>query len=270
MAETTHRIRSGRAQLSAEVAGQGDPVVFLHAAVFDRTMWRAQVDAVAATHLAIAYDRRSFGGTVAEPEDHSPVADLLAIIDALAPGQPATLVACSQGGRIALDFALAHPSRTRALVLIAPSISGAPEPVLSPPITALVAEAAAAEAARNWDRVSALKAQLWLDGPLQREGRISGELRRMFLQKNTAALLAQPVGASLDTAPAFPRLGEISAPALVISGDLDFPHIQERSRLIATMMPHASGAAIAETAHLPSLERPDEVTRLIAGFLARL
>ena len=270
MMSSTIWIHSGRAQLAAELAGHGDPVVFLHAAVFDRTMWRAQLDAVAATHLAIAYDRRGFGETRTETEDHSPVADLLAVLDALAPGRPATLVACSQGGRIALDFALLHPSRLRALVLIAPSVSGAPEPVYPPPIEPLLTRLAAAEAARDWDRVSAIKVHLWLDGPLQREGRITGELRASFLQKNLAALRAPAVGANLDTAPAFPRLAEITAPSRIIWGGSDFPHIQERSRLIAATLPNGSGCAIAEAAHLPSLERPQEVTRLITDFLACL
>ncbi|MGJ4996021.1 alpha/beta fold hydrolase [Bradyrhizobium sp. HKCCYLS3077] len=264
------RIISGRAKLATLVAGRGEPVVFLHAAVFDHTMWLAQIDDIAATHTAIAYDRRGFGETVAEIEDHSPVADLLAVIDALAPGRPATLVACSQGGKIALDFALAQPSRTRALVLIAPSISGAPEPVYPPAITALLRDVAAAEAARDWDRVSMLKAHLWLDGPLAPNGRVSGELRDMFLQKNAAALRAAPVGASLDVTPAFPRLGEITAPALVIWGDLDFPHIQERSRLLAATTPNAAGHGITGVAHLPSLEQPAEVTGLITRFLATL
>ena len=269
MTETARFITSGRAKLATEIAGQGEPVVFLHAAVFDRTMWRSQIDGIAATRTAIAYDRRGFGETITEDEDHSPVANLLAVIDALADGRPATLVACSQGGRIALDFALRHPSHTRALVLIAPSVSGAPEPVYPPEIAALMAALAAAEAARDWNRVSAIKAHLWVDGPLQREGRVSGELRQMFLEKNAAALRAPAIGANLDVAPAFPRLGEIAAPSLVIWGDLDFPHIQERSRLIARIMPNGSGHEIAGTAHLPSLERPHEVTSLIEEFLAR-
>src|SRR3546814_14940726 len=62
----THQITSGRARLAVEVAGNGDPVVFLHAAVCDSRMWDAQLDAVGATHKAIAYDRRGFGKTVAE------------------------------------------------------------------------------------------------------------------------------------------------------------------------------------------------------------
>jgi len=270
MTDDTRRIVSGCARLATETAGRGEPVVFLHAAVFDRTMWRAQIDGLAATHSVIAYDRRGFGETVADAEDHSPVADLLAVIDACAGARPATLVACSQGGRIALDFALRHPSRTRALVLIAPSVSGAPEPAYPPAIAAVMASLAAAQAAHDWDRVSAIKAHLWLDGPLQREGRVSGELRETFLQKNAATRHPPPIGVNLDTASAFPRLADIAAPSLVIWGDFDFPHIQERSRLLAATMPNGSGHELTGAAHLPSLERPQEVTRLVAGFLAGL
>src|SRR5205814_1594946 len=82
--------------------GVGDPVVFLHAAVCDSRMWRAQLDAVGASNKAIAYDRRGFGETHAAKEDFSSVADLLAVIDAVGNGAPAILVGCSQGGRVAL------------------------------------------------------------------------------------------------------------------------------------------------------------------------
>lgn len=264
----THQIISGRARLATNIVGDGQPVVFLHAAVFDRTMWRAQVDGISATHMAIAYDRRGFGETAAEKEDHSQVADLLAVINTVT-GAPAILVACSQGGRIALDFALRHPSRVRALVLIAPSVSGAPEPAYPPAVARLMAQLADAEAAADWDLVSAIKAHLWLDGPLQLEGRVSAELRRLFIDKNALALRAPPLGTNLDVAPAFPRLRDISAPSLVIWGEFDFPHIQERSRRMAATMPNGSGRELTGTAHLPSLEQPAAVTALIAEFLAR-
>jgi pimeloyl-ACP methyl ester carboxylesterase len=132
------QIPSGQASLAATVVGHGDPVVFLHAAVCDSRMWRAQLDAVGTSHKAIAYDRRGFGETRAEKEDFSAVADLLAVIDAAANGAPAILVGCSQGGRVALDTALLHPSYVRALVLIAPGVSGAPEPIYPPGIERLM------------------------------------------------------------------------------------------------------------------------------------
>jgi pimeloyl-ACP methyl ester carboxylesterase len=124
---TTHFITSGKATLSAEAVGGGDPVIFLHAGVADSRMWRAQMQVVGATHRAISYDRRGFGATRAQREDYSAVADLEAVADALGGGAPAILVGCSQGGRVAIDAALAHPSRARGLVLIAPAVSGAPD-----------------------------------------------------------------------------------------------------------------------------------------------
>lgn len=265
-----HRIISGRATLAVDVAGNGDPVVFLHANIADSRMWRAQLDAVGASSMAIAYDRRGFGGTRAEKEDFSAVADLMAVIDATAKGRPAILVGCSQGGRIAIDAALRHPSSVRGLVLISPTVTGAPEPVLSAEIKTLLAEQKKAEEAGDLDRVNAIKARLWLDGPLEPEGRVGGEARQLFFDMNAIALRSPPVGSDIDIAPdAFQRLGEITVPSLVICGDLDFPHIQDRCRRIAPMMPNGSHHGLAGAAHLPSLDRPAEVTSLIAAFINR-
>lgn len=127
-------ISSGRAQLHADSAGSGAPVVLLHAGVADRRMWRDQVDALAAASFhATAYDRRGFGDSLHAEESYSQVGDLLAVLDHVAPGQAAILVGCSQGGKIAIDFALAHAARVRALVLVAPAISGAPQPAAYAP-----------------------------------------------------------------------------------------------------------------------------------------
>ncbi|HTJ98975.1 MAG TPA: alpha/beta hydrolase [Bordetella sp.] len=264
-----HRILSGRAQLAADVAGSGDPVVFLHAVVGDRRMWHAQLDAVAGTHKAIAYDRRGFGETRAEKEDFSAVADLMAVIDALAGDTPAILVGCSQGGRIALDAALQHPSRIRALVLIAPSISGAPDVVQPPEIQALLDQQTAAQDSGDVDRLNAIRARLWLDGPLAPEGRVSGARRQLFLDMNATALRSPPVGANIDSVPAYQRLGEIRVPTLMMWGNLDFPHIQERSRHVAGMMQNATAREVPGAAHLPSLELPKDVADLVADFAQR-
>ncbi|MEH2587505.1 alpha/beta fold hydrolase [Bradyrhizobium sp. AZCC 1721] len=264
---SNHQIASGQARLAATVVGHGDPVVFLHAAVCDSRMWRAQLDALGASNKAIAYDRRGFGETRAEKEDFSAVADLLAVIDAVGNGAPTILVGCSQGGRVALDTALLHPSYVRALVLIAPAVSGAPEPIYPSEIEGLMAKLKDAERAGDLDRVNAIKAHLWLDGPLQPEERVTGEARRLFLDMNAIALRSPSAGSNLDVVPTFHRLREISAPSLVIWGDLDFPHIQERSRHIATTMLKGAGHMLTGTAHLPSLERPTEITGLVAEFI---
>lgn len=267
---SNHRIASGRATLATEIVGRGDPVVFLHAAIADRRMWRAQLDGIGASNKGIAYDRRGFGETVAEKEDFSAVADLLAVMGALTTGTPAILVGCSQGGRIAIDAALQHPSCVRGLVLISPTVTGAPEPAYPPAIKDLMAQLKAAEQAGDLDRVNAMKARLFLDGPSAPEGRVTGQARQLFLEMNGIALRSPPIGSDVDVAPtAFQRLGEISVPTLVICGDLDLPHIQERCRQIAPMMANGSHHVLPGTAHLPSLDRPAEITGLLAEFINR-
>ncbi|MGV2909788.1 hypothetical protein [Achromobacter sp. AGC25] len=45
------QIQAGRAMLAAEVMGRGDPVIFLHPAICDRRMWRAQMEVTGTAHL---------------------------------------------------------------------------------------------------------------------------------------------------------------------------------------------------------------------------
>jgi pimeloyl-ACP methyl ester carboxylesterase len=267
---TQIQIASGRAMLATQVVGEGRPVVFLHANVCDSRMWHRQMEAVGADNMAIAYDRRGFGETRTTKENFSAVADLMAVINAVAKDQPAILVGCSHGGKIAIDAALQHPSQVSGLVLIAPSVGGAPEPVHPPEIQQMLARQRATEDLGDLDQVNAIKAHLWLDGPLAREERVAGKPRQLFLDMNGIALRSPPVGSNLDLAPAFGRLGEITAPALVMWGDLDFPHIQDRCRRVAKMMPKGSAQEIAGVAHLPGLEQPALITGPLMSFLQRV
>ena len=92
-------------------------------------------------------------------------------------------------------------------------------------------------------------------------------MRSLFLDMNGIALRAQPPGPVVRPAPAWPRLGRIAVPTLVVWGDLDFPHVQANARHLVAAIPGARGQVIAGVAHLPSLERPTELGRLMLDFL---
>jgi len=267
---TALEIPSGQATIAAEAAGSGAPVVLLHAGVADRRMWRPQVEALAAARpgfRALAYDRRGFGDTLHADGHYSQVGDLVAVLDVFAPGQPAVLVGCSQGGRIAIDAALEHPDRVRALVLVAPAISGAPPPTSLPAaIEAWNARVEAAEARGDLGTVNRLEAHAWLDGPLAPEGRVGGTARALFLTMNEIALRSERRGVEIESPPAFTRLSAVAAPTLLIWGDLDFPHVIERCRRVAAQVPCARAEPMAGTAHLPSLEQPERFNELFVAF----
>src|SRR5688572_8450151 len=109
--------------------GAGPTIVLLHAGVCDRRCWR-EVGArlAAAGREVVAYDRRGFGDVPPADGPFRHVDDVLAVLDAVSPDAPAWLVGSSMGGGVALDAAVEAPDRVAGLVLIAPAVSGDPEP----------------------------------------------------------------------------------------------------------------------------------------------
>ena len=263
-----HPVRSGDTEIAVESAGKGAPVVLLHAGVADRRMWRCELDVLArAGFHACSYDRRGFGDTLHVDQTWSHVGDLAAVLDAFAPGKPAILVGCSQGGRIAIDLALAQPKRVAGLMLVAPAVSGAPEPgPLPAAIQAWVDRVERAEAGNDVDAINLLEAHAWLDGPLAPEGRVGGPTRTLFLSMNEIALRAEERGMRVDPAPAYDRVHQIECPTLVAWGDLDFPGVIDNCLHLAGAMKNARRHVFVNAAHLPNLEQPDEFGRLLVDF----
>ncbi len=264
----TFKIKTDNAQLTIECSGEGKPLIFLHAGVADRRMWHDQIAELKVDHFVVAYDRRGFGETAAIDEAFSHVEDLREVFDQLGIAT-ASLVGCSQGGRIAIDFTLAYPQRVTALVLIAPAISGAPAPEAFPPVIQAHLEALdEAEAANDLARVNAIEANLWLDGPTSTAGRVGDTLRRLFLDMNGIALSMPEFTKEIEPSSAYARLADLSLPTLVVWGKLDFPHIKKRCQYLVDNLPAALGKEISETAHLPNLERPERINRLLRDFLS--
>jgi len=269
MQATLEFVTVDRTRIAAEWAGDGQAIVFLHANVADRRMWRHQLNAVSTRYRGIAFDRRGFGDTGMADESYSQTGDLFAVLDQLAgSGKPAILVGCSRGGSIAIDAALAAPERIAALVLVAPGISGAPA---ATPVAAVQRLLDAIESARksgDLDAVNRLQAALWLDGALAEEGRVSGPARDLFLAMNAIALAAPPLGRAIEPEEAWDRLDQITVPVRILCGNLDIPHIQARCEQLAAALPNGRLEMLSGAAHLPSLEQPEHFTERLLAILA--
>jgi pimeloyl-ACP methyl ester carboxylesterase len=117
---------------------------------------------------------------------------------------------------------------------------------------------------------------MWVDGPHRQPADVDpalrsrvAEMQRRALEVQVAAYAdpeSQPAEDALDP-PASSRLVEVSAPTLVLVGDLDQPDIICAAGRIAAEIPEARHTVIEGTAHVPNLERPDQVSELLRGFL---
>jgi pimeloyl-ACP methyl ester carboxylesterase len=262
-------IQNAGATLRGEAWGDGACAIFLHAGVADRRMWRSTLAALSGSHLGVAYDRRGFGETSAPDEVFRHIDDLDCVVRHFGCERP-ILIGSSQGGRVAIDYALAHPGQVAALILVAPALTGAPMLETYPPeIAGLLAELDAAETEGDLERINAIEAHMWLDGPLSLRNRIAGDIRHLFLDMNGKALRHAPLTLEQPCPSAVERLHSITAPVFVIWGGRDFPHIQQRSQWLANTIPGAQSLIMDGCAHLPNLEQPARFNAAIQAFLAR-
>ncbi|HTN62965.1 MAG TPA: alpha/beta hydrolase [Devosia sp.] len=256
----------GGAVLKGIEAGEGVPVVFLHAGVCDKRMWLSQMEAVSAVGFhAIAYDRRGYGETVAADAPFSHLADLVALLDEL-DIHAAVLVGCSMGGGLAVDFALAFPGRVIGLALLATSISGAPWDATQAEQQLEMAEEDAWERGDR-DMLNKVQAHQWLDGPRAANGRVGGAARTLFLDMNAMAL-SKPALTQAEKSPdAWARVDAITAPTLLVVGDEDFTCLIDRHEHLSEELDNAFAVVLEGVAHIASIERPDLVNPLLLQFL---
>jgi len=242
-------------------AGSGSAVVLLHSGVCDRRMWGPQVAALRGSHRVVTPDLRGFGETALPPGPFSYAEDVVALLDHLDLDR-AAVVGSSFGGRIALEVAASRPERVGSLLLLCPAYRG-----LEPTATARSfgeREDAFLEAG-DLDAAVELNIATWLGPEASTQTRdLVCMMQRHAFEVQIAAEAGDdvPRPESVEVDPA-----RISAPAVVVSGDLDMDHFRNVARHLAETIPAARPVTLPWAAHLPSLERPDETSRLIIDWL---
>jgi pimeloyl-ACP methyl ester carboxylesterase len=115
-----------------DTGGNLAPVVLAHGVLMDHEMFAPQVDALASRYRIITWDARCHGETETsdDPFTYWDLAeDLRGLLDHL-DIERAVIGGMSQGGFVALRFALEHPERVTALILLSTQAGAeAPEKV---------------------------------------------------------------------------------------------------------------------------------------------
>ena len=118
-----HYFHTGRSSLPGVPPdlSRGELLLFIHGAGSNGNTWHRQLSAFGATHSPLAFDfpgHGRSGGTESLKSIEAYRDWLAAFMDALHL-RPSVLIGRSMGGAVAMAYALAHPQRVRALVLVA-------------------------------------------------------------------------------------------------------------------------------------------------------
>jgi 3-oxoadipate enol-lactonase len=234
-------------------------VLLLHAGIADRRMWEPQVAALeAAGHRPLASDLPGFGDAALEPGTFSYVDHAASLLEA-----PAAVVGCSFGGRIALELATTRPDLVERLVLIG---AGLGSWRWSESAQAGFAEEEEAIERGELAAAAAQQARMWLAAETTPEVRALTEAMTLRSYEQQMPMEDQVTVVWPEVA-ADTRLGEIGAPTLVVVGTEDLDDIKAVAEKLAAEIPGARLTTIDGAGHLPSLERPDELNRLLLDFL---
>lgn len=221
-------------QLNYVEKGAGDALLLLHGNGENLNYFEHQIDFFAASHRVLALDTRGHG---ASPRGDAPFTirqfaeDLRAFMDARGI-QRAHILGFSDGGNIALSFALKYPQRVRKLIL-------------------------------NGANLDPRGVKLHVQLPIV----LGYHMARLFAAKHPDARRRMELLGLMVNEPRFaPQdLHRLNLPVLVIAGTRDM--IREgHTRLIAESLTDARLRLIPGN-HFVANQNPEEFNRVVADFL---
>lgn len=273
----------GGIEVHHKVAGPDDApgVVLLHHFFGNVATWRHVQRALSDSHRVASFDRPGFGLTErprrhawngANPYTRGSSARLtVGLLDELGMDQ-AVLVGSSAGGTVALETYARSPERVRALVLVAPAVTGDVGPpaflrpmLRSPRLRRLgprILRRAAGEI--TLERV----AGSWSDPSRATADDVDAYTRPLRVDGWDVGyweLFAAEPPPDLST-----LLPRIDVPTLVVTGDDDTVVPPQLSRRAAAAIPGAAYVELPGCGHTPQEECPEAFEEAVRDFLRRL
>jgi pimeloyl-ACP methyl ester carboxylesterase len=242
-----------------DTGGDGVPIVLLHANTGTSQSWDVQAAAFAAQgYRVVAFDRRGWGRSVADPatgpQPGSVADDLDALADHLKLGR-FHLVGTAGGGFVAIDYAAWRPERLRSLI-VAASTGQFSEPEMRD-ITARIEIPEIRRQAAVYREV----------GPSYRGADPDGTQRWIAIEEHARqqGAPAQP----LRTPNTFAKLEAVTMPVLVMAADADLLAPPALMRRWAAHLKSYEWAAVADSGHAIAWERPEAFNEAVLGFVRR-
>ena len=260
------KARVNGVELAYEIRGAGEPLVMIHGAQGDQTMFAGLAAAYSNHFRVLTFDQRGSGLSEKPDMDYSiaMLADDTAALMDYAGIPAAHVIGVSMGGMIAQEFAIRYPRKVGSLVLGCTTPGGPQAIRIGGPAMAAAysTEAMSAEA-----RGRALAEAAFTRGYIERHPELIPAMIEARRQRPIDPIaLSHRMKAALnhDT---HDRLPQINCPTLVITGRDDLLIAWQNSELIAQRIPGAELMVLEPAGHCFWLEQPEQAASAIRRFL---
>lgn len=247
-----------------------ETMVMIHAGICDHRMWEKQVIHFLKHFHVITLDMRGFGQSSIPDMPFSHHQDIIALLDHLKIDN-ALFLACSMGGKMAINIALEKPQLVKSLLLSGPAYGG--YRYESEEVHPLEEAIDTADENGDMETLSELEVQLWVDGVGRQAEDVDPKIRKLVYDMNLIPLMVADDIWDKETdlmPPASERLADITQPTLIIIGDLDVAPSIERADNLERYLPNAKKVIMTGTAHVPNMEFPDKFNAIVDDFLKML
>jgi len=268
---TSGFVNIDNAKIYYETAGTGMPLVMIHAGVADSRQWNNEFAEFSHNYQVIRYDMRGYGKSEPVDGEFSHLSDLVSLLNALGIHDPLVIMGCSMGGGLAMDFALTHPTRVKALIMVDAGPGGLELDTAAP---STFADAEKAFEAGDLDRVAEIETQIWFDGTGRMPEQVNQAMRKLLYEMDRLALSheVKQLGKRLPNTevPAVDRLKDLAIPVLLIVGSHDTAYMLAAAEYMQEKITSARKVVIEDAAHLPNMDQPHEFQGIIKDFLVSL
>jgi len=258
----------GVVELHHRDAGQGPPVVLLHAFPLSCAMWLSQRTALSSSYRVITPDQRGFGASAlgADPPSLDAVADDVAALLDTKGIDSAIVGGLSMGGYVAMALLRRHSGRVRALVLADTKASADSDVAREKRERMATAVEAGGESAVLLDEVlPTLVGRTTVEFRPLVHGRIQG-----MVQSAPGPAVAWAQRAMAARPDSFDTLRAADVPTLVIVGEEDELSPPAEAAQLADAVPGAQLVRLAGAGHLSAVEVPEDFNAALLVFLAGL
>jgi len=241
--------------------GDGELVVLLHGLGGSRVAWDTQLTALGSKWRTAAWDMPGYGEAAPLPDEpltFRALADAAAGWVSALGAEHAHVVGISMGGMVAQYLAAWHPDRVRSLTLLSSSAKFAMDGTTANSWRA----ARLAPLDAGWEPVEFAERVLRnIAGPNITDG--AYESQRAAMARVTGGALRRSIDC-LVTHDATALLPTMTAPTLVMVGELDQETPLPYSQYLVDHLPNARLAVVPGAGHLLNAEAPEQVNRLLA------